>query len=342
MPKSTDSKAKLRHFGRSPEERVRMIEQRLARIERKTDFVLNVANSGLYQFWRQNVRPRLWTAEQYSSRRLRIRPAYRLEVLPDNPPRIAIVTPSLQQGRYIRATIDSVLQQNYPKLCYMVQDGNSADETIRILASYGDKLQWRSETDTGQANAINRGFQKVAGDIMAYLNSDDMLLPGTLAYVAKAFCEDQSVDIVYGHRIFVDSHNFEIGRCILPPHHAETLKWADYIPQETLFWRRRVWDTIGPMDESFNFALDWDFVLRAQSAGFRFKRLPRFLACFRVHDQQKSIHMIADVGADEMERIRAAYLGSAPGSYEIRRAISGYLFRQVVFDWMYRLRLFRY
>ena len=96
------------------------------------------------------------------------------------------------------------------------------------------------------------------------------------------------------------------------------------------------------MDESFKFALDWDFLLRAQSAGFRFKRLPRFLACFRVHDQQKTIDMIADVGADEMERIRAAHLGAAPGTYEIRRAIAAYLFRQVVFDWLYRLGVRRY
>jgi glycosyltransferase involved in cell wall biosynthesis len=319
-----------------------MIERRLARIERKTDFVVNVANSGIYQFWRRKVRPRLWTAEQYSSRRLRIRPIYRLETLPDEPPQIAMVTPSLNQGKYIRTTINSVLQQNYPNLCYMVHDGESADETIQILKSYGNRLQWRSEPDTGQANAINRGFREVTGDIMGYLNSDDMLLPGTLAYIAKAFREDPKVDVVYGHRIFIDSHSFEIGRCILPPHHAETLKWADYIPQETLFWRRRVWETIGPMDESFDFALDWDFVLRAQTAGFRFKRLPRFLACFRVHDQQKSIDLIGDVGADEMERIRAVYLDDAPGTHEIRRAISGYLLRQVFFEWMYRLKLVRY
>ena len=224
----------------------------------------------------------------------------------------------------------------------MVRDGGSADETIQILKSYGNKLQWRSEPDTGQANAINRGFREVTGDIMGYLNSDDTLLPGTLAYIAKAFRDDPKVDVVYGHRIFVDSHGFEIGRCILPPHHAETLKWFDYIPQETLFWRRRVWEAIGPMDESFDFALDWDFVLRAQTAGFRFKRLPRFLACFRSHDQQKTIGMIEDVGADEMRRIRAAHLDDAPGNYEIRRGISGYLLRQLLFERMYRLKLVKY
>jgi glycosyltransferase involved in cell wall biosynthesis len=323
-------------------ERLRTLERRLARIERRTDFIAAVASAGLYQFWRTKLRPRLWTPEQYASRRLRIRPKYRSQRVPDDPPQFAIVTPSLNQGKFIRATIDSVLQQNYPKLAYMVRDGGSTDETSQILESYGDKVRWRSEPDSGQASAINRGFREVSGALMGYLNSDDMLLPGTLAYVAQAFRDDPQVDVVYGHRVFVDIDGFEIGRCILPPHHAETLKWADYIPQETLFWRRRVWEATGPFDESFDFALDWDFVLRAQAAGFRFKRLPRFLACFRHHEQQKSIGMISGAGASEMRRIRVQHLGDAPGHYEIRRAISGYLLRQMFFDWMYRLRLARY
>ena len=323
-------------------ERLRTIERRLARIERRTNVIAAAANVGLYQFWRRKLRPRLWTPEQYSSRRLRIRPKYRLQRVPDAPPQIAMVTPSLNQGNFIRATIDSVLQQNYPKLAYVVRDGGSADETSQILQSYGDKVQWRSEPDTGQASAVNRGFGEVTGEIMGYLNSDDTLLPGTLAYIAEAFRDDPETDVVYGHRIFIDHHGFEIGRCILPPHHPETLKWADYIPQETLFWRRRVWEAVGPFDESFDFAMDWDFVLRAQTAGFRFKRLPRFLGCFRYHEQQKTIGKMDDVGTDEMRRIRARYLGDVPGHYEIRHAISGYLLRQVVFDWIYRLRLAKY
>ena len=128
---------------------------------------------------------------------------------------------------------------------------------------------------------------------------------------------------------------------MLPLHDPETLKWADYIPQETLFWRRRVWNAIGPEDEAFNFALDWDFLLRAQKSGFSFRRVPRFLSCFRVHERQKGVS-IFDLGEEEMNRIRAKYLGDVVGQYEIRRAIMGYLLRQMFFDWMYRLRLFRY
>jgi glycosyltransferase involved in cell wall biosynthesis len=333
--------------GRNPadetlvDKQLRSMEQRLAHVELKTDFIANAVRSGIYQSLRRKLRPQLWTYEQYSSRRLRFPPQYRLEKAPDDPPRIALVTPSLNHGDFIRATVDSVLQQKYPQLAYIVQDGASTDDTIKVLESYGDKLRWRSEPDAGQANAINRGFREVAGDIMGYLNSDDTLAPGTLAYVARAFRNDPKLDVVYGHRIYIDIDGLEVGRCILPLHDQDTLKWADYIPQETLFWRRRVWEAVGPIDESFNFALDWDFLLRAQAAGFCFKRLPRFLACFRVHDRQKTTAMTR-LGIDEMRRLRVQYLGELPGKYEIRRAIARYMLWQMLFNWMYKLGLARY
>jgi glycosyltransferase involved in cell wall biosynthesis len=325
----------------SSREHLRSIEQRLSRLERQSDIIVGIAKAGLYESWRRRFRPRLWDPKQYLSRRIRVPPQYHLEQAPDNPPRIAIVTPSYNQGNLIAATVDSVLRQNYPNLVYLVQDGASTDNTKKVLEAYGSSIDWRSEPDAGQSEAINRGFHKIDGDIMAYLNSDDTFLPGTLAYVARAFVDNPDTDLIYGHRVYIDLNGFEIGRCVLPPHDAETLKWADYIPQETLFWRRRVWEAIGPFDESFNFALDWDFILRAQTAGFTFKRLPRFLGCFRIHGQQKNIYM-GDLGENEMHRIRARYLGDAPGQYEIRRAIIRYLLRQMFFDWIYRLRLFRY
>jgi glycosyltransferase involved in cell wall biosynthesis len=320
---------------------IQSIEQRLARLERRVDAILNIARSAPYESWRRRLRPRLWNGQQYSSRRLRIRLDYQSEKVPEDPPRIAIVTPSLNQRDFIASTIDSVINQNYPNLTYLVQDGGSTDGTRAILKRYDSKLRWRSEADTGQADAVNRGFREIDGEIMAYLNSDDILLPGTLAYVARVFRDSPDVDLVYGHRIYIDVQGLDIGRCVLPPHDPETLKWADFIPQETLFWRRRVWQAIGPLDESFQFALDWDFVLRAQESGFVFRRVPRFLSCFRVHDQQKGAYLF-ETGEQEMSRIRAQNLGEVPGQYEIKRAIGGYLVRQMICDWMYRLHLFRY
>ena len=166
-----------------------------------------------------------------------------------------------------------MLAQNYPNLGYIIEDGGSTDGTVQLLESYGDRIVWRSERDTGQANAINRGFARVHGEIMAYLNSDDVLLPGALAYVAQIFLAKPAVDIVYGHRIFIDREaRKSADGCCRP---IATRPSNGRTTQETMFWRRQVWDKVGPLDESFQYALDWDFALRARAAGFRFLRLPR-------------------------------------------------------------------
>jgi glycosyltransferase involved in cell wall biosynthesis len=259
------------------------------------------------------------------------------------PPRFAIVTPSYGQRRYLEATIASVLSQNYPALAYHVQDGASQDGTVDLLRSYGAKLDWRSEPDTGQANAINAGFRLIAADcdVMAYLNSDDLLLPGTLAYVASVFQRRPEIDIVYGHRIFINEDGMEIGRAVFPTHDAAALNYIGYVPQETMFWRKRVWDRIGPIDEALRYALDWDFMLRAQQAGFKMVRLPRFLGCFRIHGEQKT-SAIVHVGLDEMQLLRQRQLGHIPTRPEIYRAVVPFLVRQFVYHWLYRLKILRY
>jgi glycosyltransferase involved in cell wall biosynthesis len=282
----------------------------------------------------------MWTFEQHPPHRLELNTLPVAPALPARIPSIAMVTPSYNQARFLAATIDSILSQNYPKLFYHVQDGASSDGTIAVLKSYGDRISWKSEHDKGQSDAINIGFNGVDSEIMGYLNSDDTLLPGTLAYIADFFHSRPDVDIAYGHRIFIDTEGSEIGRAVLPAHDKKALLYAGYIPQETMFWRRRVWDAVGAMDSSFQYALDWDFMLRAQQAGFKFERARRFLACFRVHDQQKTTSNY-DIGRLEMNILRKRYLGSVPSQAEIFRAISPYLMRQFIFHWSYRLRLLR-
>src|SRR5262245_5563997 len=316
-------------------ERLDRIEARLTRIEQTANGTAQLIQSRLRRRWRDKFRPRLWHYRQYGPRALHVPATYAAEVPPENPLRIAVVTPSYNHARFLRTTIDSVLAQNYPNLAYVVEDGGSTDGTRQLLESYGDKLVWRSERDTGQASAVNRGLARVDGEIMAYLNSDDILLPGALAYVARTFLAEPGLDVVYSHRVLIDEDGLEIGRWVLPPHARKALIWADYIPQETMFWRRRVWEKVGPLDEAFHYALDWDFVLRAQAAGFRFKRLPRFLAGFRVHDKQKSTAMMK-VGADEQRRLRQIHLGYDPDGGEIDRAIRGYLRRHFFFHGLYR------
>lgn len=220
-------------------------------------------------------------------------------------PSVSIVTPSYNQAAFIEQTLLSVLDQKYPKLEYHVQDGNSKDGTLQILQRHDKKVSsWESAPDKGQSDAIVKGFARSTGEIMAWLNSDDLLLPGTLRFVGEYFAKHPEVDVLYGHRIVIDENGSEIGRWFLPKHDRETLKWADYVPQETLFWRRSAWEKAGGLDPSFHFALDWDLLLRFQRASQKIRRLPYFLGCFRVHSSQKTSSVIHSAGMKEMEQLR--------------------------------------
>jgi glycosyltransferase involved in cell wall biosynthesis len=319
------------------------IIDRLVRLENATQEILSrsreseqtaLRQTGLFSLQKLNIR--LGLVQQYPPMELEVPASYYDEIPPPNAPRIAIVTPSLNHAAYLKQAIDSILGQEYPKLAYFVQDGGSKDGSVDILNSYNSQLAWRSEPDTGQANAINRAFETIDGDIMAYINSDDLLLPGTLSYVARFFQRNPKVDVVYGHRICIDKYGSEIGRWILPQHDLEAVKWADYIPQETMFWRRRVWDAVGPFDESFHYALDWDFILRAQAEGYRFRRLPRFLGCFRVHDEQKTL-ALKQVGQQECDILRKRSFGTVPTRVEINNGLRRYMRRHVALHIVSRL-----
>lgn len=321
------------------EKRLEQLENRVALLERNLDLIAaGQRRSSLRSLWR---RPPMWTFEQYPPRLLNLTTFPPAPAIAAYAPRIAMVTPSYNHAQYLGATIDSIVSQNYPNLYYHVQDGASIDGTIDLLNGRGDSISWKSEPDTGQSNAINLGFAGADSEIMAYLNSDDMLLPGTLAYVANYFMSHPDVDIVYGNRVFVDREGLEVGRAVLPPHDGKALQYADYIPQETMFWRRRVWNTIGSIDENFHYAMDWDFILRAQAAGFKFVRLPRFLACFRIHDAQKTAATYA-VGVKEMGILRRRVLGFDPNQMQIRRAIAPYLARQLAYHYAFKFGLLRY
>jgi hypothetical protein len=273
--------------------------------------------------------PRLGVLYQYPPRPLAV-PSRRLRVrLPA--PRISVVTPSYHHARFLERTMRSVLDQQYPGLEYIVQDGASADGTAAILDRYRGVLSHcESRPDNGQAHAINLGFRHATGEILAYLNSDDLLLPGSLAYVANYFRRHPEVDVVYGHRVIVNEDDQEVGRWLLPPHEDEVLTWGDYVPQETLFWRRGIWERAGGgMDETFEFALDWDLLLRFQAAGARMVRVPRFLGAFRVHPTQKTSACIHDLGYREMQRLRRRCHGHDVTDEEVSRRVQPYLRKHV-------------
>lgn len=285
---------------------------------------------------------RLHLFDQYSPREMRVPDHYRKPIPLADPPVISIVTPSFNQGHFLEATLRSVLEQDYPRLEYAVQDGGSTDDTVDVIERYRSRLlHAESRRDKGQGNAINLGFDHArGGEIMAYLNSDDLLLPGSLNYVAAYFDANPDVDVIYGHRIVIDEQGREIGRWVLPGHSDRMLIWADYVPQETLFWRRRIWDKAGGrIDESFQFALDWDLLLRFRAAGARFVRLPRFLGAFRVHGAQKTVADMSTSGTLEMARLRRELHGREIDLRDIRRHMNGYMLRHGWLNFLYRLGL---
>lgn len=236
------------------------------------------------------LKPRLGQLRaQYSPRPLTV-PAGYCRVTPPNPaPTISVVTPSLNHGRFIARTIESILGQAYPELEYIIMDGGSIDETLDIVDRYRDQIHhFESGPDAGQASAINRGFAHSSGEIMAWLNSDDLLLPGSLARVANLFADHPEVDLIYGHRVLIDEEDRDIGIWITPPHGPDSLKWFDFLPQETAFWRRSLWERAGGIDEAIGVAFDWDLFLRFQAAEARIVRIPRLLGGFRLHPGQKT------------------------------------------------------
>jgi GT2 family glycosyltransferase len=250
-------------------------------------------------------------------------------------PRICIITPSYNQGDFLSRTMDSVLNQNYPNLTYGVQDGGSTDDSPRIITEHIARLTHaESAKDEGQADAIQKGFKKLypeRNDIMAWLNSDDMLMPGALEYVGRYFARHPEVDVIYGHRVIIDENDEEVGRWFMPRYHANTLPWFDLVPQETLFWRGRCYEQIGGMDPSYHFAMDWDLLLRFEQAGFHIRRLPYFLGCFRLHSAK-----IHTMGEQEMQRLRHRVHEREVPLWEIHQHLTDEINRSALVEWLHR------
>ena len=239
---------------------------------------------------------------------------------------ISIVTPSYQHGPFLEWTIRSVLFQRYPKLEYVLMDGGSTDRTAEILRRYERFFAHvESAPDRGQADAVARGFGHTSGEIMAYLNSDDLLAPGAFEFVVRYFARHPRVDAIYSHRVFLTEDNTVDAYWILPAHRGWLMKRWDYIPQETCFWRRRIYEAAGGIDPSFQFALDYDLFVRFMERG-RLRRVPRFLGAFRRHASAKTAGLVDGRVHPEVERVRREHHVWVPrGHGRVEKA---------VFDWI--------
>jgi glycosyltransferase involved in cell wall biosynthesis len=204
-------------------------------------------------------------------------------------PRFSVVTPSYNQGRFIEQTILSVLEQKYPDLEYVVLDGGSNDGTVEILQKYHTGLSyWRSGKDRGQAAAINEGFQRSSGDMLGWLNSDDLYLGHTLKTVADIFAGsiDEPLIMYGGCELFDDRTQVSELRPAFPFDRA-SLAIADFLDQPSVFWTRKAWEIVGPLDESLHYGFDWEWFLRASKV-CRFIPTDKVLSRYRIHAGHKS------------------------------------------------------
>lgn len=215
-----------------------------------------------------------------------------------NQPIFSIVTPSYNQGAFIRTTIESVLTQDYPRIEYRIMDGGSTDNTLQIIKEYehDPRLHWVSERDKGQSDAINKGLQHISGDIVAYLNSDDIYLPGTLRRVVDYFEAHPTIGMVYGDCHLIDSIGTIIGQfgknmgtvSEKSTSSRRMISQGDSFPQPATFWRREVMDRIGLFDTTLQNVMDYDFFVRV-ALSFSIGYIAEPLAGYRLHPASKTI-----------------------------------------------------
>ena len=203
--------------------------------------------------------------------------------------RISVVTPSYNQGQFLEETIRSVCQQNYPNLEYSVLDAGSTDGTIEILRKYEAQFSfWRSEADEGQAAAINEGFRRASGDILCWLNSDDLHGATTLETVARLMGSslEEPVVLYGGCEMFDDRTSRREVRPAMP-FSREFLETVDFLDQPSVFWTRRAWEMVGPLDETLHYGFDWEWFLRASKV-CRFVATNALLSRYRLHTTHKT------------------------------------------------------
>lgn len=204
-------------------------------------------------------------------------------------PLVSIVTPSYNAGAYIRNTIESVLQQNYPKLEHIVMDGGSDDGTVDILREY-PHLKWRSEKDTGQSDALNKGFNEVGGEIVGWLNADDVYAPNAVDIAVKTLTATPKVDFVCSDLGIIDESGARVGTSRGADFNLERLLSDNMIKQPTVFMRRRVIEELKGVDTRRHYVMDQEFWLRAGLQGMLFKYLPgEILASFRICKGTKTV-----------------------------------------------------
>jgi glycosyltransferase involved in cell wall biosynthesis len=239
---------------------------------------------------------------------------------------VSIVTPSYNQARYIEATIQSVLSQDYPHIEYIIVDGGSSDGTLEIIKKYEKKIAWWvSEKDQGQTDAINKGFGRARGELLAWINSDDTYQPGAVSVAVKFLAEHPKVGMVYGDCNFINESGQIIGKFNSAQTNYRLLRQGFvHIPQQTMFFRANLWKQVGPLDASFYFAMDYDLWTRI-AARTEIQYVPQTWANFRLHTSGKTI-LADDRCWPEMIRVHyrdgGSFFSTIVARYYLRKLIA--------------------
>lgn len=228
---------------------------------------------------------------------------------------VSIVTPSLQQGRFIERTIESVARQGgRAEVEHIIMDGGSTDETLTILERWSDRVAYWSAPDRGQTAAINAGLAHARGDVLAYLNSDDVYYDGAVDAAVEAFARDPSLDVVYGDADFIDENGRLLGRYPTEAWSLERLKLICFLCQPAVFLRRRVIEKFGAFDERLHYCMDYEYWLRLAMGGAAVRHIRVRMAGSRLHAAAKTVRSPKQAHT-EVNDMLARKLGTVPDSW---------------------------
>lgn len=227
---------------------------------------------------------------------------------------VSIVTPSYNQAAYLEQTIQSVLGQDYPRIEYIVVDGGSTDDSVEIIRKYADRLAyWVSEKDRGQAEAINKGFARANGEILAWLNSDDYYMLNTVSVAVRCFEQNPDVVMVYGDMLAVDGNGQTINLLRYKQLSLQDLLCFQIVGQPSVFFRRSAFENAGPLETDFHFMLDHQLWIRLAQRG-RILHVPQVWSAARYHPEAKNRARAAEFGQEAFRVLEWAK--SQPGLAE--------------------------